>query len=73
MLVCTATLAWGVNLPCHLVVVKGTEFFDGKLGRYVDSPVTDVLQVRRALFISHPLLSLTLPPRAPSPSPICCR
>jgi hypothetical protein len=45
VLVCTATLAWGVNLPCHLVIVKGTEFFDTKLGRYVDMPVTDVLQM----------------------------
>ncbi len=45
VLVCTATLAWGVNLPCHLVIVKGTEFFDGKLSRYVDMPVTDVLQM----------------------------
>ena len=27
------------------MVVKGTEYFDGKLGRYVDSPVTDVLQM----------------------------
>ena len=24
VLVATATLAWGVNLPCHLVIVKGT-------------------------------------------------
>ena len=45
VLVCTATLAWGVNLPCHLVIVKGTEFFDGKIGKYVDSPVTDILQM----------------------------
>ena len=45
VLVCTATLAWGVNFPAHLVVVKGTEFFDAKLGRYVDYPVTDVLQM----------------------------
>jgi activating signal cointegrator complex subunit 3 len=38
-------LAWGVNFPAHLVVIKGTEYFDGKLGRYVDFPITDVLQV----------------------------
>jgi activating signal cointegrator complex subunit 3 len=45
VLCCTATLAWGVNFPAHLVVVKGTEFFDAKQGRYVDFPVTDVLQM----------------------------
>jgi activating signal cointegrator complex subunit 3 len=45
VLVATATLAWGVNLPAHLVIVKGTEFFDGKESRYVDYPVTDVLQM----------------------------
>ena len=59
--------------PCHLVVVKGTEFFDGKLGRYVDCPVTDVLQMmgragrpvshRNHLYLeyqaaSHPVLSI---------------
>lgn len=32
-------------MPCHLVIVKGTEFFDAKLCRYVDMPVTDVLQM----------------------------
>ena len=36
---------YSISRPCHLVVVKGTEFFDGKLGRYVDCPVTDVLQM----------------------------
>lgn len=45
VLVCTSTLAWGVNFPAHLVVVKGTEFFDGKSQRYVDFPITDLLQV----------------------------
>ena len=44
-MVATATLAWGVNLPAHLVIVKGTEFFDGKTNRYVDYPLTDVLQM----------------------------
>ncbi|CAN0483253.1 unnamed protein product, partial [Discosporangium mesarthrocarpum] len=46
VLVCTSTLAWGVNFPAHLVVVKGTEFFDGKTQRYVDFPITDLLQVK---------------------------
>lgn len=45
ILVATATLAWGVNLPAHLVIVKGTEYYDGKLKRYVDMPITDVLQM----------------------------
>ena len=40
VLIATATLAWGVNFPAHLVVVKGTEYFDGKQKRYVDFPIT---------------------------------
>ena len=35
----------GLNAPPHLVIVKGTEFFDGKQGRYVDFAITDVLQM----------------------------
>ncbi|KAI5644855.1 sec63 brl domain-containing protein [Phthorimaea operculella] len=45
VLICTATLAWGVNFPAHLVVIKGTEYYDGKQKRYVDMPITDVLQM----------------------------
>lgn len=44
-MITTATLAWGVNFPAHLVVIKGTEYFDGKTKRYVDMPITDVLQM----------------------------
>jgi len=45
VLIATATLAWGVNFPTHLVIIKGTEYFDGKQKRYVDMPITDVLQM----------------------------
>lgn len=34
-----------MNLPARLVIVKGTEYFDGKTSRYVDYPLTDVLQM----------------------------
>ena len=57
ILICTSTLAWGVNFPAHLVVVKGTEYYDAHthrfflflffilLFRYIDYPITDVLQM----------------------------
>nr|XP_032829466.1 activating signal cointegrator 1 complex subunit 3 [Petromyzon marinus] len=45
VLIATSTLAWGVNFPAHLVIIKGTEYFDGKTRRYVDFPITDVLQM----------------------------
>ncbi|KIY91518.1 hypothetical protein MNEG_16446 [Monoraphidium neglectum] len=45
ILVATSTLAWGVNTPAHLVIIKGTEFYDAPLKRYTDFPITDVLQM----------------------------
>jgi activating signal cointegrator complex subunit 3 len=45
ILIATSTLAWGVNFPAHLVIVKGTEFYDAKTKSYVDFPITDVLQM----------------------------
>ncbi|OCK86369.1 Sec63-domain-containing protein [Lepidopterella palustris CBS 459.81] len=45
ILIATSTLAWGVNLPAHLVVVKGTQFFDAKIEGYKDMDLTDVLQM----------------------------
>jgi len=40
VLIATSTLAWGVNFPAHLVVIKGTEYYDGKTKHYVDFPIT---------------------------------
>ncbi|KAL6943293.1 hydrophobin [Hanseniaspora osmophila] len=45
ILVATSTLAWGVNLPAHLVVIKGTQFFDAKIEAYRDMDLTDILQM----------------------------
>lgn len=40
VMVATATLAWGINMPAHLVIIKGTEYYDGKTHKYIDFPVT---------------------------------
>ena len=33
VLVSTSTLAWGVNLPCHTVIIKGTQIYSPDKGR----------------------------------------
>jgi activating signal cointegrator complex subunit 3 len=43
IMIATSTLAWGVNFPARMVIIKGTEFFDPESKRYVDMPVTDIL------------------------------
>ncbi|GKT33095.1 U5 small nuclear ribonucleoprotein 200 kDa helicase, partial [Aduncisulcus paluster] len=45
ILVSTATLAWGVNLPAHTVIIKGTRVFSPDHGQFVDLGFMDVLQM----------------------------
>ena len=59
VLVSTATLAWGVNLPAHTVIIKGTQvivtmetpdvhtlqIYSPERGRWVELGMLDVLQM----------------------------
>jgi replicative superfamily II helicase len=45
MLVATATLAWGVNLPAYAVIIKGTDIYDPNLTDSRDLSTLDVQQM----------------------------
>lgn len=54
----TATLAWGVNLPAHTVIIKGTQIYNPEKGAWTELSPLDIMQVR-----SYPCRS----------SPVCRR
>jgi len=45
VLVSTATLAWGVNLPAHTVIIKGTDVYSPEQGNWIRLSPQDILQM----------------------------
>lgn len=45
VLVSTATLAWGVNLPAHTVIIKGTQIYNPEKGRWTELSPLDIMQM----------------------------
>ncbi|CAF4053652.1 unnamed protein product, partial [Rotaria sp. Silwood2] len=45
VLISTATLAWGVNLPAHTVIIKGTQVYNPEKGRWTELGALDVMQM----------------------------
>lgn len=52
--VMSSSMCWGVPLLAHLVVVMGTQYYDGRENIHTDYPVTDLLQMMG--HASRPLL-----------------
>ena len=45
ILVSTATLAWGVNLPAYTVIIKGTQVYSPEQGRWIELSIQDIMQM----------------------------
>ena len=52
--VMSSSLCWGEPLSAHLVVIMGTQYYDGRENAHTDYPVTDLLQMMG--HASRPLL-----------------
>lgn len=39
------SMCWGLTMASHMVIIAGTEYYDGRDHRYVDSPITDITQM----------------------------
>jgi pre-mRNA-splicing helicase BRR2 len=46
VIIATHSMCWSMDtLHAHLVVIMGTQYYEGKEHRYVDYPISDVLQM----------------------------
>ncbi|CAD8200123.1 unnamed protein product [Paramecium pentaurelia] len=45
ILISTSTLAWGVNLPAHTVIIKGTQIYSPEQGKWIELSPQDILQM----------------------------
>ena len=45
VVVVTHSMCWGLSLRAQLVVLMDTQHYDGSEHRYVDYPITDILQM----------------------------
>ncbi|KAF5949908.1 hypothetical protein HYC85_011901 [Camellia sinensis] len=45
VLVSSATLSWGVNLPAHIVIIKGTQIYNPEKGAWTELSPLDVMQM----------------------------
>eukprot|EP00429_Kryptoperidinium_foliaceum_P049989 CAMPEP_0176116146 /NCGR_PEP_ID=MMETSP0120_2-20121206/58331_1 /TAXON_ID=160619 /ORGANISM="Kryptoperidinium foliaceum, Strain CCMP 1326" /LENGTH=2173 /DNA_ID=CAMNT_0017450395 /DNA_START=42 /DNA_END=6563 /DNA_ORIENTATION=+ len=45
VLVSTSTLAWGVNLPAHTVIIKGTQIYNPEKGAWDELSPMDMMQM----------------------------
>lgn len=45
VLVSTSTLAWGVNLPAHAVIIKGTQIYSPDKGKWTELSPLDMTQM----------------------------
>ncbi|XBW36202.1 hypothetical protein QEN19_001783 [Hanseniaspora menglaensis] len=45
LLISTKTISWGVNLPAHTVIIKGTDIYSPPLNKWVKLSIQDMLQM----------------------------
>ena len=45
VIISTATLAWGINLPAHTVIIKGTQIYNPEKGNWCELSFLDIIQM----------------------------